>query len=179
MLFRSHARSDEADRDSVLRSHISIHAPHARSDVGVSTGGKGINVFQSTLLMRGATSTRQPTRGSSRYFNPRSSCEERPLCYVGGTIRWNFNPRSSCEERRAGCRLLFPSAYFNPRSSCEERQAKSIIKFSASECISIHAPHARSDMPVRIPQQAAKSNFNPRSSCEERLPPKAGVVVSI
>ena len=34
--------------------------------------------FQSTLLMRGATSSRLTLRARSSNFNPRSSCEERP-----------------------------------------------------------------------------------------------------
>ena len=56
---------------------ISIHAPHARSDV----------VFGVTSYNR-------------RHFNPRSSCEERHLhsshILFPGEY---FNPRSSCEER--------------------------------------------------------------------------------
>ena len=77
---------------------ISIHAPHARSD-----------------LIRGYGQI------CSAYFNPRSSCEERR--HGAHTIRLftDFNPRSSCEERlpRPGVRLA--DIYFNPRSSCEER----------------------------------------------------------
>ena len=34
--------------------------------------------FQSTLLMRGATCIRRPAERPRPYFNPRSSCEERP-----------------------------------------------------------------------------------------------------
>ena len=56
-----------------------------------------------------------------------------------------FNPRSSCEERRAPYLPDFSYQYFNPRSSCEERQAVGKL-WRCAECISIHAPHARSDM---------------------------------
>ena len=35
---------------------ISIHAPHARSDAQVISGYNKVYLFQSTLLMRGATS---------------------------------------------------------------------------------------------------------------------------
>ena len=58
--------------------HISIHAPHARSDA-----------------------SRPGRAGTSTYFNPRSSCEERlaGICSVKGDLIY-FNPRSSCEERR-------------------------------------------------------------------------------
>ena len=104
-----------------------------------------VKKFQSTLLMRGATSTRHPTRGSSRYFNPRSSCEERRL-HLSCPCRYvrYFNPRSSCEERPGGAQSRPIISYFNPRSSCEERLAKS-FHLTARYTISIHAPHARSD----------------------------------
>ena len=57
------------------------------------------NIFQSTLLMRGATRVAFERR-SVINFNPRSSCEERHPKYVWQR-RWldDFNPRSSCEER--------------------------------------------------------------------------------
>ena len=95
--------------------------------------------------MRGATSCRFSGRPSFSYFNPRSSCEERPNQMASRCGRDNFNPRSSCEERQApeghaglsGCD-------FNPRSSCEERLPKN----------------------TSMPEN---NDFNPRSSCEERL----------
>ena len=100
---------------------ISIHAPHARSDL------HGISKSK-----------------SKRHFNPRSSCEERRPTGICCRPTRYFNPRSSCEERRAhdpvilalktisihapharsdisGVLLARFFAYFNPRSSCEER----------------------------------------------------------
>ena len=104
-------------------------------------------------------------------FNPRSSCEERLLCqYLQMLVTIYFNPRPSCEERRYYLHMsvfqqVFQSTLlmrgatscevcragecnFNPRSSCEERldrQIRSLIEY-----ISIHAPHARSDViPLR------------------------------
>ena len=80
---------------------ISIHAPHARSDPRIRSGrgccddfnprssceerplypNSSISaiIFQSTLLMRGATDSRRNLARPGPYFNPRSSCEERPL----------------------------------------------------------------------------------------------------
>ena len=101
---------------------ISIHAPHARSDyraLGIEPRNLDFNprssceerlpcarllrrlrVFQSTLLMRGATYNRVHKSTSFNDFNPRSSCEER-LDFLRMRLRWvDFNPRSSCEERR-------------------------------------------------------------------------------
>ena len=102
--------------------------------------------FQSTLLMRGATShTSSRPDASAGHFNPRSSCEERPF------VKWSSHQ---------------PSSYFNPRSSCEERPDFKALDFRHG-LISIHAPHARSDS--RWAEKAwASSYFNPRSSCEER-----------
>ena len=102
------------------------------------------SLFQSTLLMRGATSIRATSSTSSREF-------QSPLLMRGATFqqfawrdwntfqstllmrgataiaRWkssarlNFNPRSSCEERPGRLSLNGNRGYFNPRSSCEER----------------------------------------------------------
>ena len=166
-----HARSDLSTNRMRLDTRISIHAPHARSDAAFSTMLKpslpNFNprssceerlyfiyacyssvIFQSTLLMRGATA-RKRLLSARPYFNPRSSCEERPkergifaadwefqstLLMRGATHQcgnqsrraYNFNPRSSCEERRrTRCRGGSRHDYFNPRSSCEERRPRS------------------------------------------------------
>ena len=83
-----------------LADRISIHAPHARSDalfrcpnrtqshhfnprssceerLLASGGDTSIVLFQSTLLMRGATCSPWMSCTSAPDFNPRSSCEER------------------------------------------------------------------------------------------------------
>ena len=57
--------------------------------------------------------------------------------------------------------------HFNPRSSCEERLFEYLRAIAHHVCISIHAPHARSDLPVSV-RKYLVLNFNPRSSCEER-----------
>ena len=128
-------------------------------------------IFQSTLLMRGATCAYCRPAPRRAYFNPRSSCEERPRATASRSApSANFNPRSSCEERlntvdrgvkanpfqstllmrgatlhRATARVK--AADFNPRSSCEERRAgAAALRFGFA--ISIHAPHARSDVPA-------------------------------
>ena len=51
-----HARSDLTDEvDEIRALQISIHAPHARSDKLDKAGQDAVAEFQSTLLMRGAT----------------------------------------------------------------------------------------------------------------------------
>ena len=109
------------------------------------------------------------TSNSHTYFNPRSSCEERlqtnsrfnallifqsTLLMRGATLSSNLTV------------LSIPN--FNPRSSCEER-LRAGTSNQGHLPISIHAPHARSDM-VNSSRGKKPCNFNPRSSCEERLP---------
>ena len=64
-----HARSDDrhANHDDD-RQDISIHAPHARSDGIVAVKRSGRIEFQSTLLMRGATTTRLALLGIFTVF---------------------------------------------------------------------------------------------------------------
>ena len=116
-------------------------------------------LFQSTLLMRGATGRSGASHRPDADFNPRSSCEERRDAGGNDSCLRNFNPRSSCEERR--WRALISTRWwnFNPRSSCEER-----LRAGTTEPIS-------------------QTDFNPRSSCEERHEPfgneaKAGLFQS-
>ena len=63
--------------------------------------------------------------------------------------RYYFNPRSSCEERRTHPRCRSLCSYFNPRSSCEERPYLA-HDGHGSFLISIHAPHARSDLAAQL-----------------------------
>ena len=125
------------------RPPISIHAPHARSDVGkiywrhqkeISIHAPHARSDATTFCMDAVVSN----------FNPRSSCEERPdvllftnhrdifqstLLMRGATAEipmrgrrsTDFNPRSSCEERQDDLEVYAEAHDFNPRSSCEER----------------------------------------------------------
>ena len=153
--------------------------------------------FQSTLLMRGATSC-EVCRAGECNFNPRSSCEERLgniiSCY---TRNRDFNPRSSCEERldRQIRSLIEYISIHAPHARSDVIPLRDIIRdvrsshFRAMLHISIHAPHARSDhsllcnsnfSSISIHAPHARSDlhrygclhhcsyFNPRSSCEER-----------
>ena len=123
-------------------------------------------LFQSTLLMRGATLGIRRPDWSSHNFNPRSSCEERLQCFYYLFAVGYFNPRSSCEER-------LPLSYkghmvLEFQSTLLMRGATgSIFIQNRYPSISIHAPHARSDLPA-LKLRCKYINFNPRSSCEER-----------
>ena len=80
-----HARSDGVLFLEMFFLTISIHAPHARSDFLSPRHDKYCRVFQSTLLMRGATGHTPGVHRSRQNFNPRSSCEER-LCHFQALI---------------------------------------------------------------------------------------------
>ena len=146
--------------------------------------------FQSTLLMRGATSKSPSSCNIPSYFNPRSSCEERPMPMIVPSLRVTFQStllmrgatmttrviklplsfQSTLLMRGAtglfACSEWIGHRHFNPRSSCEERLPTELQR-AQEHAISIHAPHARSDLIGRLAVQIC-SNFNPRSSCEER-----------
>ena len=157
------------NRRTATSIDISIHAPHARSDARARALIRFFLVFQSTLLMRGATShsgrrRQRRTIISIHALHARSdakSSRER-------TYTHNFNPRSSCEERRlhrlepSGCfafqsTLLMRGATLQPRTfeqaaysisiHAPHARSDSCAAWGAQlrQCISIHAPHARSD----------------------------------
>ncbi len=153
-------------QDCAPCDHISIHAPHARSDDRAVPGCR-----------------------SRRHFNPRSSCEERRRSeWAEGSYPRDFNPRSSCEERPMHrMSILWPIAFQSTLLMRGATAFRRVIRPAMP--ISIHAPHARSDngggarvtraatfqstllmrgatLPLLLRLRA--SDFNPRSSCEER-----------
>ena len=102
--FNPHSPCGERPRLLVLKYAdllISIHTPHAGSDLSDTVTSSSGTEFQSTLPMRGAT-------------HPRSQTIPIPL---------DFNPHSPCGERRR-----FNSVHMR------------------SKLISIHTPHAGSDL---------------------------------
>ena len=161
-----HARSDT--RNPVLPPHmrISIHAPHARSDIFSASSHRQTpdfnprssceerrkrhgerrkrKQFQSTLLMRGATTE---------------------LLKAGMSVEISIHAPHARSDSRIRSRAT-TAGNFNPRSSCEERPGRHCVWTSADD-ISIHAPHARSDDTCQL-AVSSLCDFNPRSSCEER-----------
>ena len=142
-----HARSDVDFLDVRWFIIISIHAPHARSDSSRIASALASGIFQSTLLMRGATCrSRSAARRSTQNFNPRSSCEERPS-----------SPHSS--------RAALTISIHAPHARSDSRQATSSTsskKFQST----LLMRGATGEILFVVLQ---KSDFNPRSSCEERL----------
>ena len=148
-----------------------------------------ILLFQSTLLMRGATRSCRRYCRSRQYFNPRSSCEERRVQAKRrqGVLAISIHAphaRSDFHDVRIAsiCRISIHAPHAR---SDDDRHSKG----QPGNQISIHAPHARSDALSIQPTAAASFqstllmrgatassqssaagglNFNPRSSCEER-----------
>ena len=118
-----HARSDcHISLPSKIRQKISIHAPHARSDVTMLMTAPVDWLFQSTLLMRGATHDFKFLDAVLLISIHAPHARSDPKAPPAAIASFYFNPRSSCEERR------WPISWYLPYRS-----------------ISIHAPHARSD----------------------------------
>ena len=122
-------------------------------------------IFQSTLLMRGAT---RPVSG----FLPTSNISiHAPHARSDGRMKkislksQHFNPRSSCEERPCRLRRALRDIYFNPRSSCEERPHAILIHRRGKH---FNPRSSCEERPLTLCLTRTASNFNPRSSCEER-----------
>ena len=140
-----HARSDRTDNECRLRiDTISIHAPHARSDSSGDLHDKENRVFQSTLLMRGATAA--PVMVASK------SIFQSTLLMRGATL----------DECKAGMRKQFQSTLLMRGATNRRSPRKSQRKFQ-STLLMRGATLGSSQEAVGV------AYFNPRSSCEERL----------
>ena len=157
---------------------ISIHAPHARSDYAGRRIRAPADEFQSTLLMRGATTAWRSHCSPSRNFNPRSSCEERLY-----RLRFNWNDtsfQSTLLMRGATYAILCTALSKVFQSTLLMRGATSLsyLLMSAvarfqSTLLMRGATHSMASA------RSARSNFNPRSSCEERHATTAFVMSSL
>ena len=169
---------------------ISIHAPHARSDSRALEITFHPDKFQSTLLMRGATPCFIIQFALYEFQSTLLMRGATHLLRLVGTTRINISihaPHARSDQLRL--RRMSITRHFNPRSSCEERHAghygyfrqsrfqSTLLMRGATQAyprgdsqrgISIHAPHARSDLCVAW-NLLWGHYFNPRSSCEERL----------
>ena len=146
---------------------ISIHAPHARSDEFMKKMTFLEMEFQSTLLMRGATTT-IPKYVTAIQFQSTLLMRGATPEGIGGDDGRAISihaPHARSDTSRSPS-IVRRRTHFNPRSSCEERLLP-LHRWRSGPAISIHAPHARSDAKERG-VFAADWDFNPRSSCEER-----------
>ena len=131
-----HARSDDRCHKGCGCHAISIHAPHARSDTMPSSRHSSMTTFQSTLLMRGAT-----TDGSKFHT---IIIFQSTLLMRGATLK-SFAPAPVNEFQST---LLMRGATTGPAGK------------GGGWHISIHAPHARSDNTfVRVSLSTAVYSF--------------------
>ena len=169
---------------------ISIHTPHAGSDVSARDFPVHSQKFQSTLPMRGATRSYISCVSCDFYFNPHSPCGERPLDHRENIPHVRFQstlPMRGATAFFSGFHILH--FYFNPHSPCGERRQAFHSTFNVFH-ISIHTPHAGSDsmtpaaimdfsrfqstLPMRGATKSLRSfspvrlYFNPHSPCGER-----------
>ena len=102
-------------------------------------------VFQSTLLMRGATieadnmSIDKQFQSTLLMRGATKKGEDVPYCHL-----ISIHAPHARSDKIAAAFGVQPNYYFNPRSSCEERPRMMQIWINDTD-ISIHAPHARSD----------------------------------
>ena len=148
------------------------------------------HIFQSTLLIRGATLSGRNKTASFVDFNPRSSYEERrtndalddwldatfqsTLLIRGATKRVDYLYRvcefqSTLLIRGATCQLPACTGGFQISIHAPHTRSDLIspVIVGARGEISIHAPHTRSDY-KSLYKLKYMINFNPRSSYEER-----------
>ena len=117
-----HARSDVDDIHIGIGIVISIHAPHARSDL----------LLRSPVLFSLSISIHAPHARSDVWVNMIARLDLHISIHA---------PHARSDTALSSYTIRF--SHFNPRSSCEERRSNSISP--APPEISIHAPHARSD----------------------------------
>ena len=129
---------------------ISIHAPHAGSDIEAIQSDVEAFKFQSTLPMRGAT-FRYVECFTVRVFQSTLPMRGATSWACRASSQLDFNPRSPCGERPNGIpHWMMPVTF---QSTLPMRGAT----FGDAECfavrvISIHAPHAGSDSARHILQ---------------------------
>ena len=101
-------------------------------------------IFQSTLLMRGATLAPLTCRRYADHFNPRSSCEERPTSMR--RVMWPSSFQSTLLMRGATFFHRLHSCMNNISIHAPHARSDEVERLAeAPYAISIHAPHARSD----------------------------------
>ena len=167
-----HARGDRLVMDPMGVFLVSIHAPHARGDTCTSTRATSTSGFQSTPLMRGATSRSSLARSFSSFLFQSTPLMRGATRGGRGSVSTGrcFNPRPSCEGRhREGCRRrprIRVSIHAPHARGDVSRAARALV-----DEVSIHAPHARGDHRRRR-YRLGRLRFNPRPSCEGRLRPR-------
>ena len=167
-----HARSDEGDVvSSVLGLDISIHAPHARSDLTDSAAHHALPQFQSTLLMRGATSAIASCKSCSALFQSTLLMRgaTAALLIAAPAVSISIHaPHARSDPRQA--RSNVPPATF--QSTLLMRGATCTGTHRCGHRIAFQSTLLmRGATPSLTSATSMPMHFNPRSSCEERPQP--------
>ena len=145
---------------------VSIHAPLARCDTTSSQAKRQSCTFQSTHLLRGATTICKLVIASWKGFNPRTSCE----------VRLSLRPSSKSRPKFQSTHLLRGATFLDGIITLEEVfQSTHLLRGATNDymedilfyIVSIHAPLARCD-DLLSQFIHVLSRFNPRTSCEVR-----------
>ena len=139
-----HARSDGEHRHGAACHPISIHAPHARSDKIFPCRLISKRRFQSTLLMRGATLA-IPTITETQYISihaPHARSDLDNAVFI--LRRREFQSTLLMRGATTDCGIRFIHTTISihaPHARSDARCRGRCYQYH----ISIHAPHARSD----------------------------------
>ena len=139
------ARCDPTINEANNYCNISIHAPLARCDRKTTRHWNSLNTFQSTHLLRGATSEIDEALIPVRHFNPRTSCEVR---LQKSSKRRQKGIFQSTHLLRGATVLRSQHALNLGFQSTHLLRGATIISFDLNflMIISIHAPLARCDI---------------------------------
>ena len=140
-----HAGSDVLALPFMMPSRISIHTPHAGSDTVANPSCIAPKTFQSTLPMRGATQILILHIALSFNFNPHSPCGERLSINVNGNMIGNISIHTPHAGSDAFRKIpAVPARQF--QSTLPMRGATRYWTYNSIRAlISIHTPHAGSD----------------------------------
>ena len=145
---------------------ISIHTPLAGSDDSVSGSLLSSIAFQSTLPLRGATTSSTNTRAMTDYFNPHSPCGERHSIRANAPCSRIF--QSTLPLRGATDPPTLDIKPYRFQSTLPLRGATSTSGGSIHSRINFnpHSPCGERQKNKYVVQ--VQSNFNPHSPCGER-----------
>ena len=125
---------------------LSIHAPRAGCDRSMNGQSNGLQRFQSTHPVRGATRRSQTARCPLRHFNPRTPCGVRPSFLSDfANMFSHFNPRTPCGVRRK------------------------LIQIYGAPTWEFQSTHpVRGATSISVTRVSKPPNFNPRTPCGVR-----------
>ena len=137
---------------------ISIHAPHTRGDYMSQASDYADAEFQSTPLIRGATSPTPLQTRPTGYFNPRPSYEGRLIEPSPDSAKGQFQSTPLIRGATGYHLILWAYNEISIHAPHTRGDASEKYHLAGSFEISIHAPHTRGDF-HRCPQEPRELEF--------------------